>query len=52
MQVCLPAQIPHAKMRDGGGIGGKVLADVRLSMSQGLDDIFKSIRREQSQIAF
>jgi hypothetical protein len=28
MQVRLPAQTAHAKMRDGGGIGGQVLCAV------------------------
>ena len=30
MQVRLPAQTTMPKMRDGGGIGGQVFADVRL----------------------
>jgi hypothetical protein len=40
MQVRLPAQTPHTKMRDGGGIGGQVFSDVRPSFMVLLCDTF------------
>jgi hypothetical protein len=47
MQVRLPAQTPHTKMRDGGGIGGQVFADARLwrSFAYGIHFLFEFFKQ-------